>query len=68
MGGDGVTKVISRRLPREEQLSEDEEPLGDAPPPFAGMPAEDDQPETGLGVAAAGAAAEPTGRSDTEAA
>jgi chromosome segregation ATPase len=30
MGGDGVTKVVSRRLPREEAAAE-------GPPPFAGM-------------------------------
>jgi chromosome segregation ATPase len=33
MGGDGVTKVVSRRLPREMEA----ETGGDAPPPFAGM-------------------------------
>ena len=31
MGGDGVTKVVSRRLPREE------EGTADTPPPFAGI-------------------------------
>jgi len=36
MGGDGITKVVSRRLPREaEQVGEDG---ADGPPPFAGMP------------------------------
>jgi hypothetical protein len=38
MGGDGVTKVVSRRLPRE--VAEDGEAA--APPPFAGL---DDAPE-----------------------
>ncbi|HWM62561.1 MAG TPA: AAA family ATPase [Solirubrobacterales bacterium] len=42
MGGDGITKVVSRRLPRE---IEEEEQGGDgveaaAPPPFAGVAAE----------------------------
>jgi chromosome segregation ATPase len=34
MGGDGVTKVVSRRLPREAQ---EEEHGAAAPPPFAGV-------------------------------
>ena len=53
MGGDGVTKVISRRLPREEQAelepgSEASEPA-EAPRPFAGV-ASDETPAEGLGV------------------
>ncbi len=41
MGGDGVTKVVSRRLPRE--AGEEEERLEEpAPPPFAGVAAEDE--------------------------
>ena len=35
MGGDGVTKVVSRRLPREEDADTD------APPPFAGIEADE---------------------------
>ena len=34
MGGDGVTKVVSRRLPREESVAE---PGAGGPPPFAGI-------------------------------
>jgi len=58
MGGDGITKVVSRRLPREVEASgsDGEEQTGAeaaspaaAPPPFAGL---DDEPaqraETGL--------------------
>jgi chromosome segregation protein len=45
MGGDGITKVVSRRLPREvaedggevEDRSETKEAAAAAPPPFAGM-------------------------------
>jgi chromosome segregation ATPase len=40
MGDDGVTKVVSRRLPREEgegALPEEEEPALAGPPPFAGI-------------------------------
>jgi len=32
MGGDGVTKVVSRRLPREVEAGE-----STSPPPFAGV-------------------------------
>ncbi len=38
MGGDGVTKVVSRRLPREAAATE--EAPGAGPPPFAGIPPE----------------------------
>jgi len=38
MGGDGVTKVVSRRLPREGATQAD---AGNGPPPFAGIPTED---------------------------
>ena len=50
MGGDGVTKVVSRRLPREEAGAETE-----GPRPFAGVAA-DPPPNagTGLGPAADG--------------
>ena len=42
MGGDGVTKVVSRRLPREEAESKQDqrdeaEPQDSATPPFAGL-------------------------------
>ena len=42
MGDDGVTKVVSRRLPREEEGAGALEAEAEAgPPPFAGIPAED---------------------------
>jgi chromosome segregation ATPase len=47
MGGDGVTKVVSRRLPRDEAAAE-----GDAPRPFAGV-ATEGEPADGLGVSPA---------------
>ena len=54
MGGDGITKVVSRRLPREIAEGEDD---ADGPPPFAGV-AEDephsDEPSHRLGEAATG--------------
>jgi chromosome segregation ATPase len=48
MGGDGVTKIVSRRLPREAEEGEvgDEGEAGaevSAPPPFAGMAEEGDE-------------------------
>jgi chromosome segregation protein len=51
MGGDGVTRVVSRRLPREVEEGEDEAAASaSAPPPFAGVakeaPAEDRVAET----------------------
>jgi chromosome segregation protein len=55
MGGDGITKVVSRRLPREVEEGQ----LGDeAPPPFAGVAGEDDATEHShrLGEAATGRA------------
>jgi chromosome segregation ATPase len=36
MGGDGVTKVVSRRLPREVESGEDGTAV-ESPPPFAGL-------------------------------
>jgi len=49
MGGDGVTKVISRKLPREVEEGEGDveeeasvEAEAPAPPPFAGLATEDD--------------------------
>jgi chromosome segregation ATPase len=44
MGGDGVTKVVSRRLPREEPGAQSE-----GPRPFAGVGADPD-PSEGIGV------------------
>ena len=44
MGGDGVTKVVSRRLPREEAGAETE-----GPRPFAGVAA-DPPPNAGIGL------------------
>jgi chromosome segregation ATPase len=43
MGGDGVTKVVSRKLPREVEAEQGVEEAA-APPPFAGL-AEDDSVE-----------------------
>ena len=37
MGGDGVTKVVSRRLPREEAAG------AEGPAPFAGIAADEDE-------------------------
>jgi chromosome segregation ATPase len=47
MGGDGVTKVVSRRLPREvdERLEEGEL---SSPPPFAGVGVEQGEETTGV--------------------
>jgi hypothetical protein len=46
MGGDGVTKVVSRRLPREiEEGEEGAEVESPAPPPFAGVA--DEEPSAG---------------------
>jgi chromosome segregation protein len=51
MGGDGVTKVVSRRLPREVaedggEVEDSEAAEAAAPPPFAGMAEEDGSRET----------------------
>jgi chromosome segregation protein len=46
MGGDGVTKVVSRRLPRETAEGEDDGGAEEAaPPPFAGVAAEESEPD-----------------------
>ena len=44
MGGDGVTKVVSRRLPREaeEDAVGESDGEAEAPPPFAGVAASDE--------------------------
>jgi chromosome segregation ATPase len=57
MGGDGVTRVVSRRLPRE--VAEGEEGAGaPAPPPFAGVATEPAEADSGSdeqqGAASAG--------------
>ena len=52
MGGDGVTKVVSRRLPREVEAAEE------APPPFAGIAAGDEDADP-QAAAAPGRAAAP---------
>jgi chromosome segregation protein len=63
MGGDGVTKVVSRRLPREA-----EEGDGDleSPPPFAGVGAAQDEP--GPGMLGQKPPVEPSARDDSAAA
>jgi chromosome segregation ATPase len=63
MGGDGVTKVVSRRLPREV---EHEEGAPESPPPFAGVGAQGGEAATGvLGQSTPG---EPPARDDSAAA
>ena len=47
MGGDGVTKVVSRRLPREE-AEDTERGGGSTPLPFAGVEAQPDVAATGM--------------------
>jgi len=42
MGGDGITKVVSRRLPREVATDSGENAGMEAPPPFAGVVEEHD--------------------------
>jgi chromosome segregation ATPase len=65
MGGDGVTKVVSRRLPREEG-TELERNDASSPPPFAGMGAQPDEKAAGmLGRAVPG---KPSSRDDSAAA
>jgi chromosome segregation ATPase len=63
MGGDGVTKVVSRRLPREVE-AEDAEP--EAPPAFAGIGPE--REETAPGVLGQTPPVEPPARDDSAAA
>jgi chromosome segregation ATPase len=63
MGGDGVTKVVSRRLPREVEEGEAEQ---GGPPPFAGAAAE--QGETVSGVLGQKPPVEPPARDDSAAA
>jgi chromosome segregation ATPase len=63
MGGDGVTKVVSRRLPREVE-AEEAEP--EAPPAFAGIGSE--REETAPGVLGQTPPVEPPARDDSAAA
>jgi chromosome segregation ATPase len=63
MGGDGVTKVVSRRLPREVE-AEEAEP--EAPPAFAGIGPE--RKETAPGVLGQTPPVEPPARDDSAAA
>ncbi len=63
MGGDGVTKVVSRRLPREVE-AEEAEP--EAPPAFAGIGPE--REETPPGVLGQTPPVEPPARDDSAAA
>ncbi|MBW8059543.1 MAG: AAA family ATPase [Solirubrobacterales bacterium] len=51
MGGDGVTKVVSRRLPREVEAAEE------GPPPFAGIAAGDEDADPQAAAAPGGVAA-----------
>jgi chromosome segregation protein len=65
MGGDGVTKVVSRRLPREEEAELEMEEAS-SPPPFAGVGAQREEAATGmLGKAPPGT---PSARDDSAAA
>ena len=72
MGGDGVTKVVSRRLPRDVAADEgDVEVEAASPPPFAGLAAERAGEDTGegqVGVIGETPAAEPEPRDDSAAA
>ena len=53
MGEDGVTRVVSRRMPREAEAAEPGAPtVAEAPPPFAGIttdrePGDEDAPSVG---------------------
>ena len=49
MGDDGVTKVVSRRLPREDASSEEGEEAG-GPRPFAGIAAGEGAEDGGSGL------------------
>ena len=58
MGGDGVTKVVSRRLPREVEEGEEdgggEASVAEPPPPFAGLAGEPVEDGDGESVREAG--------------
>ncbi len=49
MGGDGVTKVISRRLPREAEGEQGDLEDGFSPPPFAGIATSEEPSAAALG-------------------
>jgi chromosome segregation ATPase len=53
MGGDGVTKVVSRRLPREVEAEDAETEAAAAPPPFAGLAESDEDEESGAAAPSA---------------
>ncbi|MEX2107896.1 MAG: chromosome segregation SMC family protein [Solirubrobacterales bacterium] len=60
MGGDGVTKVVSRRLPRESESGAESEGGAEqsvGPPPFAGISAPEDGEADSAGVGVAPGAA-----------
>ena len=59
MGGDGVTKVVSRRLPREVEAE------GSGPAPFAGMEPSEDGDEQRVALGERPAAGEPGARGDS---
>jgi chromosome segregation ATPase len=63
MGGDGVTKVVSRRLPREVEAGDGEL---ESPPPFAGVGAE--RSEAAPGMLGEKPPGEPSARDDSAAA
>jgi chromosome segregation protein len=74
MGGDGVTKVVSRKLPREVEAEQGgEEAEATAPPPFAGLAEEsssEEEPEEAQppGLIGEQTPAAPTPRGSAEAA
>jgi chromosome segregation ATPase len=56
MADDGVTRVVSRRLPRESEAGVDSAESAGGPPPFAGIA--EDEPEEGFTSPAAASSAE----------
>ena len=70
MGGDGVTKVVSRRLPREVAEDGEEGEAAGTPPAFAGVAAENGQEagEDVPGLLGAKPPVEPPARDDSAAA
>ncbi len=53
MGGDGVTKVVSRRLPREVEAEGAGSEAAAAPPPFAGLAESDEDEASGAETSSA---------------
>jgi len=70
MGGDGVTKVVSRRLPREVAEGDEDGEAAGTPPAFAGVAAENGQEpgEDVPGLLGAKPPVEPPARDDSAAA